>query len=129
MPKRLLARTLMLIISLQSVMAVADVHQMHQSGLRHLNFQHHHHNSHDSAYKSLSTVSKSNSNVDIIDVDSKTQLRFDCHHCCHCHGVHHHWMVTSLDIMAPINSVESATPFHIELPNSPPESLLRPPIV
>ena len=67
----------LVLIALQSTLAVADLHQSHQSGKDHLSFDHNEHSTDvlDTHLKSLSG--------DLVDSD----LSYDCHHCCHCHAV------------------------------------------
>ena len=73
-----LAYIMILLIAVQSVVAVVDSHQLHQSGSEHLSFEH----SHDQA-GNKSTPDKSR----IQALQQSVLNNFDCHHCCHCHGV------------------------------------------
>jgi len=80
-----LLHILLVLIALQSTMAVADLHQSHQAGQEHLEFDH----------------------IDIVDHDydneyfekspdispiTDSATSYDCHHCCHCHGVACHYL-------------------------------------
>lgn len=69
---------LLALIAVQSTVAVADSHQSHQTGAEHIEFEHEHNNDNQSTQiKQLSGI----------DTDTLTNIQFDCHHCCHCHGV------------------------------------------
>ncbi|MCG8314314.1 MAG: hypothetical protein MI976_13990 [Pseudomonadales bacterium] len=61
---------LVILIVLQSVVALADIHQYHQEADSHVSFDDHAHED----------IRPSNHAKDITDPQS------DCHHCCHCHG-------------------------------------------
>ena len=79
MINRAITYIVVVLIAMQSVVAVADIHQYHQTGSEHLTFEHsHEHN--ESSSLSAQTVAS----IDITDSSV-----FDCHHCCHCHGVIH----------------------------------------
>jgi len=67
------------LITVQSVVAVADAHQLHQSGTEHLTFEH----DHDQLIENLQPEQK----INIDNPAGGTNL--DCHHCCHCHGTGH----------------------------------------
>lgn len=89
MPRRLLACLLVSLIALQSVFAMADIHQSHQPDHQHQSFDH----THDAASASTDSA----------------QQGFDCHHCCHCHGMTYQFIPHRLgsaggDISAPILS-------------------------
>jgi len=71
------AYILMLLVALQSVAGVWDSHQFHQSGSEHLTFEHSHEQSNNSSPDELKVTSNLQAKLD----------KFDCHHCCHCHGV------------------------------------------
>jgi hypothetical protein len=64
-------------ILIQPVMSLADVHQLHQSGSQHLTFDH------DHAQVDTPVESTVRDTTNLSDLNSS----FDCHHCCHCHGV------------------------------------------
>jgi len=73
---------ILVLVALQSTVAVADLHEAHQSGQEHLQFNHIDQN---------------------IDVDSQigsndvTNISYDCHHCCHCHGVACYYLDNQID--------------------------------
>jgi hypothetical protein len=71
---------LVALIVLQSIAAIADAHQLHQTGSEHLEFDH----GHDST-----PVKKEQ----LAQKDPSAQ--FDCHHCCHCHGMSHLFLESS----------------------------------
>jgi len=64
-------------IALQSVAAVADIHQLHQSGMKHLRFDHQHEQD----------TLKHSDEAGVKLVERADLKSFDCHHCCHCHGI------------------------------------------
>lgn len=80
-----LAYLLTALIALQSVVTVADVHQYHQSGTEHLSFDHEH------------TIADLGSakGTKMKPVDGASKNPFDCHHCCHCHGMAHFFVINS----------------------------------
>ena len=71
-------------IALQSTMAVADLHQSHQAGQEHLEFDHVDIVDHQSDYENSKKPSDIKSLTDNV-------TSYDCHHCCHCHGVACHY--------------------------------------
>lgn len=77
MVRKWLSYILVMLIALQSVVAVADAHQAHQSAMEHLEFEHEH-----------------DVNADI-EAPVSDLAQDDCHHCCHCHGVEHLYIVGS----------------------------------
>lgn len=66
---------LVALIAMQSVVAIADEHQTHQKGTQHLEFEH----EHDSTRVADLQADKKNSGPSLD--------QYDCHHCCHCHGM------------------------------------------
>jgi len=66
---------LLLLIAFQSTVAVADLHQAHQSGVEHIQF----------SDDTDSDNHHSNQQQD-------STIKYDCHHCCHCHGVHCYYL-------------------------------------
>ena len=114
-----LLHLLLVLVALQSTIAVADLHQAHQSGQEHLSFDHS-----EQVTGVLDTHLKPFTS-DQVDSD----VSYDCHHCCHCHGVACHYLdnfqnnyLSSFDSS---NLFENLTLFtsRITSPN------LRPPIV
>ncbi|OUS00599.1 hypothetical protein A9Q81_10465 [Gammaproteobacteria bacterium 42_54_T18] len=76
MIQKVLTYLLVTMIAMQSFVAIADVHQPHQSGEQHLEFEHAHG---DSAELNVSSEPLESTSLD----------EYDCHHCCHCHGVNY----------------------------------------
>jgi hypothetical protein len=67
---------LTVVVVFQSVVAMADAHQSHQSGSDHVEFEHEHRAGSDRPVNNLEETTSAVSPV-----------QFDCHHCCHCHGM------------------------------------------
>jgi len=105
-----------LLIVLQSTMAVADLHQSHQTGQEHLSFNH---LDTDDIHQTDYT---DNSQADTI-------TSYDCHHCCHCHGVACHYLENNVNnVVAYYHSrylIESTNLFYTRIITPD----LRPPIV
>lgn len=78
MCKRALTYFLLLLIALQSVVAIGDAHQLHQQGTEHLTFDETHQHDEVQVFDILQDQ-KRYSDSDPLD-------NLDCHHCCHCHG-------------------------------------------
>ena len=87
MIQKVLTYLLVTMIAMQSLMAIADVHQPHQSGAQHLEFEHVH-----------GIPEGQIGEPDQLDVlervtwelsDTSSLDEYDCHHCCHCHGVNY----------------------------------------
>lgn len=77
---RCLSNLLIILIALQLVEPMADSHQSHQTGAQHLAFEHDH-----SQFNHENSPANEHSNLE----DGHTDSSFDCHHCCHCHGLAH----------------------------------------
>jgi len=72
------------LIAMQSTVAVADVHQDHQSNKQHLEFNHNDQeldNNNVQNKLEATFINKFNQS------DLTYSTTYDCHHCCHCHGV------------------------------------------
>jgi hypothetical protein len=67
---------LTILIAFQSVVAMADAHQSHQSGSDHVEFEHNH--------SAELEVSVNDAEEELV---AELVGQFDCHHCCHCHGM------------------------------------------
>lgn len=116
-----LLRLLMVLIAMQSTIAVADLHQFHQI------------NPEETQYNSqqVGDVSNDVSNNDQVISNSKIQSNtsYDCQHCCHCHGFVQFYLDnfddTVLRVIEPkiINQNPSRFSSHVISPD------LRPPIV
>ncbi len=116
MIKQLIHYCLIAIILLQSVATVADVHQSHQSGAEHVSFEHEH-DEHGHSYTPGEAI------------DHTQSQELDCHHCCHCHGIVHLYLLNSHTIP---KQPKVATFNDLLVPSDPTtraETLLRPPIV
>lgn len=75
MIQKWLTYMLVALIAMQSVVAIADAHQSHQEGTQHLEFEHEH--------DSTPVVN----NQDNQQTSTPSLSQYDCHHCCHCHGL------------------------------------------
>ncbi|MBR9911950.1 MAG: hypothetical protein GYB33_16540 [Gammaproteobacteria bacterium] len=114
---------LVALIALQSALASADIHEPHQTGTEHQVF------THDHAAQAESNNSNNSNNSATIDPHSTAAgSAFDCHHCCHCHGVaqlylnpKHHW----LDLATTFSKVQERRLSFISY-QFPPD--IRPPI-
>jgi len=111
-----LLHILLVLVALQSTIAVADLHQAHQASGEHQIFD------------------QANSDIEINTSEQKpdqteTKISYDCHHCCHCHGVACYYLDNRIqNIFADIDTITQFSHLsklysHIISPN------LRPPIV
>jgi len=71
MKLRTMTYLLLLLMTFQSSVSLADIHMTHQSGLEHLTFDGHQH-AEDEHHTS--------------SIEQSENGERDCHHCCHCHG-------------------------------------------
>jgi hypothetical protein len=108
---------LAVLIGFQSVVAMADAHQSHQSGSDHVEFKH----DHDAG---------SNGSVSATDVNAASGAagQFDCHHCCHCHGMASVFLATHSFGLALSRSNRTVSDYCVEYPSLSPSPGLRPPI-
>ena len=74
--KRTLLCFLTALMTLQSIYAVADMHQLHQSGSEHIAVSQDHPEHTEKTFQNP-------------DVNA-----YDCHHCCHCHGIAHFFVAS-----------------------------------
>jgi len=112
-----LSYMLVALIATQSVIAIADVHQSHQEGTQHLEFQHEHDSIRAMDYQLDQNTSTSSPD------------NYDCHHCCHCHGMSF-FIVTAN--ASGLNIDTSANPrlvFHLFYRSNLISPDIRPPIV
>lgn len=115
---RALTYCLLMMMLLQSVIAVADMHAAHQSGVEHRDFENHQH--HDDVLSESSSI------------DSASQLLTsdgpDCHHCCHCHGHFSPAILLNAErsLLAPVSS--GFPRYTVVSPSENLETFLRPPI-
>ncbi|MBL4659364.1 MAG: hypothetical protein JKY19_03340 [Alcanivoracaceae bacterium] len=77
-----LLHILIVLVALQSTIAVADLHQSHQTGKEHLEFDHIDIDNNNEYSEKIPDITSS--------IDNFTP--YDCHHCCHCHGVACHYL-------------------------------------
>lgn len=77
MIRRSITFLMIALVAMQSVVAVADAHRLHQSGSEHLTFEHMHERG----------EGKSRDDGGVSSVEQAGLGDFDCHHCCHCHGM------------------------------------------
>ena len=87
MIQKVLTYLLVTMIAMQSFVAIADVHQPHQSGEQHLEFEH----AHGDLTKQVSEPDELGvlKNVTLESFELTSLDEYDCHHCCHCHGVNY----------------------------------------
>lgn len=71
--------TLVILIVLQSFVAIANSQETHELDVQHIQIEHSHESDHFVADKELPTDNEHNAK--------------DCHHCGHCHGFHTQWLV------------------------------------
>lgn len=76
--KRALTYFLLTLIVLQSGLAMGDAHQLHQFGSEHVAFDENH--QHLDGLESEKHLAKDGGS------DAPSSQKWDCHHCCHCHG-------------------------------------------
>lgn len=84
MIRHIVTYLIVIMIALQSFVAMADSHQLHQSGTKHIVFEHQH-------------------DLDNVMPDDSANSMFDCHHCCHCHGMSHPFLVSGEDSVIAIS--------------------------
>lgn len=84
---------LILTFVVQPASTLADVHQFHQSGAEHLGFENHRQTGDHLIPNAVDTNTVDPTTTDTTTTDTTTDTtkssgtQFDCHHCCHCHGV------------------------------------------
>lgn len=78
---KLLNFTLVILIVLQSFVAIANSQEIHEIDIQHIQIEHSHESDRFVADKELPTDNEHNAK--------------DCHHCGHCHGFHIQWLVQS----------------------------------
>lgn len=116
MLKRLLTYFVLMLVVLQSALAMGDAHQMHQSGTEHLVFDDAH--PHDDGHVADAQADHSK---------LSTAESWDCHHCCHCHG---HLCASVLISTERVHLAKHSSPVPDYSENTFPETyetLLRPP--
>lgn len=126
MIQKALTYLLVTMIAMQSFVAIADVHQPHQSGEQHLEFNHDHPDSDQNIGESDGfEVVK---NVSLESFSSSSLDEYDCHHCCHCHGVSYLKAVSNGNDVFPYKQqpILSTPTGYLSYTHSPD---IRPPIV
>jgi hypothetical protein len=94
----------------QTSISMADTHQFHQSGIEHLGFNH-------------SQIDHQLADDRVFDFGN---AKIDCHHCCHCHGVIHVFLIVGnlgLNIQSSGNQITFFFPVYRSLhpaPENPP---------
>ena len=118
MIRRWLSYLLIVLIAMQSVVAIADEHKSHQEGIQHLEFVH--------EFDSARTID------DELDQNGGASLpdQYDSHHCCHCHVSGMSLLATSadangLDVGISVDHLLMRPPFYRSNSASPD---IRPPI-
>tara|TARA_R110000796_G_scaffold122432_2_gene236795 strand:- start:170 stop:541 length:372 start_codon:yes stop_codon:yes gene_type:complete len=76
---KLLNFTLVILIVLQSFVAIANSQEIHELDVQHIQIEHSHESDDQVVDNDLST-------------DNEHNVK-DCHHCGHCHGFHTQWLV------------------------------------
>jgi hypothetical protein len=117
--KRALTYFLLTLIVLQSGLAMGDAHQLHQSGSEHVAF--------DENHQHLDSLESEKHNAKDLCSDASSCQKWDCHHCCHCHGHLSPAILISTDHIL-LSKYSSPIPTHSE--NAFPdtyETFLRPP--
>jgi|SRR5690554_1071370 len=119
MRKRALTYAVLILIVLQSGMAMGDAHQLHQSGAEHLAF--------DETHQHLDGFESDRHPIEDAESDPSSSQTWDCHHCCHCHG---HFSPAILVPTEPTLLSKSSSPVPDYSENTFPdtfETFLRPP--
>ena len=78
MLKRALTYVVLILVVLQSGMAMGDAHRLHQSGTEHVVF--------DENHRHLDGLGAEKHHAEEVGSDDVSSEKWDCHHCCHCHG-------------------------------------------
>jgi|GEM_PF-473218 len=115
MVRKWLTTMLVILIALQSVVAIADVHQTHQTGTQHLEY--------DQDHRSHSASEKQT-----FEKDSNAVSEYDCHHCCHCHGMAHFFLPSQNNSLDTPSSEQRILDFRLKYPSAFVTPDLRPPI-
>ena len=91
---------LLALLALQSVVATSDAHQSHQSGAEHLNFDTSHQHADETEHFDHNSESESQ------------HSDWDCHHCCHCHGMTNLYLGDNPDNLIPTTSGKGSSDYH-----------------
>lgn len=117
--KRTLTYLLLMLVVLQSGMALCDEHQLHQSGSVHVTF--------DESHQHLDELESAAPLFEALNLDPLSSEKWDCQHCCHCHGHFSSAILVSAEIiLLPKNSSPIPTYSENSFPDTY-EAFLRPP--
>lgn len=119
MLKRALTYVVLILVVLQSGMAMGDAHRLHQSGTEHVVF--------DENHRHLDGHGAEKHHAEEVVSDDLSSAKWDCHHCCHCHG---HFSPAILVPTEPTLLSKSSSPVPDYSENTFPdtfETFLRPP--
>lgn len=123
MLRRFLSILLISLIAVQSVVAVADAHKGHQSKNEHREFD----QSHD--HELATPDDQIQSEISVVEDNTSDVQKFDCHHCCHCHGVAQLFVTDDSHALG-INQTTSHLPdYFLAYPAAVISPNLRPPIL
>lgn len=116
MLKRALTYFALMLIVLQSALAMGDAHQLYQSGTQHVAFDDTH---------QLDNAKTTQNQHSVPDKPDSSQ--WDCHHCCHCHSHFCPAILVSAELLLQTKA-SSSVPDYAEnaLPDTH-ETFLRPP--
>lgn len=129
--KRVSAYLLILLMTFQSLVVTADTHQLHQTGKEHIEVDYNHSHAHNdmrnlNSHDAVSVMSSASGDT-VVDADSASHaFNFDCHHCCHCHGVIHFFISGDHCELASTQDVASLQCYHFSVfsyhssPDNPP---------
>ena len=113
--KRALTYVVLILVVLQSGIAMGDAHQLHQSGVEHVAF--------DETHPPHEELESDEHQIE----DASSLQEWDCHHCCHCHGHFCPFILVSAERFV-LSKGSSPVPDYSEnaFPDTV-EALLRPP--
>jgi hypothetical protein len=109
---------LMILIAVQSVLAVADIHQIHQSDQGHLEF------SSDDKLPATKIDEAFSTSVELTQTPANA---LDCQHCCHCHGSHVNLLSNIYSQISFYHKNPYLAALRVAAPSSQSSSLYRPP--
>jgi len=120
--RRFLSILLISLIAVQSVVAVADAHKGHQSKNEHREFD----QTHD--HELITPNGQVQSESTVVDNTSDVQ-KYDCHHCCHCHGVAQLFVADNSQVLGINQSTSHHPSYSLAYPAAIISPNLRPPIL
>ncbi|GAC33945.1 hypothetical protein [Paraglaciecola polaris] len=118
---KLIAYSMLFVIALQSLAAVAKAQDFHQIEPEHLALIH----QHASDEQNISLTPSLNDEQ--VSTQDDTHNPADCHHCGHCNGSHAHWVSASASPVSDIHNTVSQYAYLHTLVDGPANRLLRPP--